>query len=287
MQEFSRQLRSGGLSVGLVPTMGYLHEGHLELVRTAKELCEVVVVSIFVNPTQFNDPEDFANYPRDDKTDLALLEHEGVDLVFKPRAEEVYVDGAATSVRVKGLSEGLCGPGRPGHFEGVATVVAALLNMVAPDVAVFGSKDYQQLQIIRRLVADLHFPVRIVAGETVREPDGLAMSSRNARLSAKERAQAPAVYRGLCDAAEAFNAGETRSSALLEAARRRIVESAAIELEYLELVDGQTLEPQAAAYDGCVVAVAVRLGAVRLIDNVELSRGCPDHTLLGREDIHA
>jgi pantoate--beta-alanine ligase len=272
MQELSRQMHAGGLTVGFVPTMGYLHDGHLELVRRARTECDVVVVSIFVNPTQFDNREDFAKYPRDVAADRAVLEHAGVDVLFLPEASEVYAPGAATSVRVGALGDHLCGPTRPGHFDGMATIVAALFNMVMPDVAVFGEKDWQQLQIVRRLVRDLHVPVKIVGVPTVRESDGLAMSSRNARLGEKERALAPALHRALRAAVEAYHGGERRSAALFDTARAVIAAARGFEIEYLEIVDGEALTPAATANDGCVVAVAACLGGVRLIDNVSLAR---------------
>jgi len=271
MQELSRQARGGGLSVGFVPTMGYLHDGHLSLLRKAREAADLVVVSIFVNPTQFNSAEDFENYPTDAKADAAMLEEEGVDVLFTPSREEVYPAGAATRVAVGGLGDQLCGKFRPGHFEGVATAVAALFHMVLPDVAVFGRKDFQQLQIIRRMVRDLHFPVRIVAGETVRERDGLAMSSRNARLSPQQRAQAPAVSQALAAAAAKFAAGERSSAALIAEAARVLDACRALRTEYLEVVDPEAIAAAEAADERSVMAVAAWLGPVRLIDNVTLA----------------
>jgi pantoate--beta-alanine ligase len=293
MQELSRQLRGGGLTVGFVPTMGYLHDGHLELVRRARTECDVVVVSIFVNPTQFNNREDFEKYPRDVAADRAVLEHVGVDVLFTPEASEVYADGAATTVRVGALAEHLCGPVRPGHFDGVATVVAALLNMVMPDIAVFGEKDWQQLQIVRRMARDLHVPVRVIGVPTIRESDGLAMSSRNARLGDTERDVAPALYRGLSAAVEAYRGGERRSAALIDRARAEMERAepvGLIRIEYLEVVDGEALAPVEMANDGCVVAVAAFLGGVRLIDNVSLARPLAreaDIRIRGEEAQHA
>jgi len=272
MHELSRQLRTGGLTIGFVPTMGYLHDGHLELVRRARSECDTVVVSIFVNPTQFNNREDFEKYPRDEAADKAVLEHAGADVLFMPEASEVYAPGAATTVHVGALGDHLCGPTRPGHFDGVATVVAALLNMVTPDVAVFGEKDWQQLQIVRRMVRDLHLGVRIVGVPTLRDADGLAMSSRNARLGEKERALAPALYRALGAAVAAYRDGEKRSTELCNLARAVIEEIGEFRIDYLELVDGEALAPVETANDGSVVAVAAFLGGVRLIDNVSLAR---------------
>ncbi|MBI5504580.1 MAG: pantoate--beta-alanine ligase [Deltaproteobacteria bacterium] len=271
MQELSRQTRSAGLTVGFVPTMGYLHDGHVSLVHLARESANVVVVSIFVNPTQFNAAEDFSNYPRDEKTDEALLEEEGVDILFMPDAADVYPPGAATRVAVSGLTDALCGAFRPGHFEGVTTVVAALLNMVQPDVAVFGRKDFQQIQVVRRMVRDLHFPVTIVEGTTSRERDGLARSSRNARLSPAQRAVAGAIYAALSAAAAAYGRGERTASALKEAARRRLEQTADFRIEYLEVVDPDAIAAVDAADERAVMAVAAWLGPVRLIDNVTLA----------------
>jgi pantoate--beta-alanine ligase len=290
MQELSRQLRGGGLTIGFVPTMGYLHDGHLELVRRARTECDVVVVSIFVNPTQFNNREDFEKYPRDVAADCAVLEHVGVDVLFTPEASEVYAPGAATTVHVGALGDHLCGPVRPGHFDGVATIVAALFNMVMPDVAVFGEKDWQQLQIVRRMVRDLHVAVRVVGVPTMRESDGLAMSSRNARLGDAEREIAPVLYRALSAAVEAYRGGERRSAALVERARATIDAARAFRIEYLEVVDGEALAPVATANDGCVMAVAAFLGGVRLIDNVSLARPleeAADIRMRGEEAHHA
>jgi len=271
MQELSRQARAGGLVVGFVPTMGYLHDGHLSLLHHAREAADLVVVSIFVNPTQFNSSEDFDNYPRDDKADAAMLEEEGVDVLFLPPVEEVYPAGAATRIHVAGLSEELCGKHRPGHFEGVATVVAALFNMVQPDLAVFGRKDFQQLQVIRRMTRDLHFPVRIVAGDTVRERDGLAMSSRNARLAPEQRELAPVIHRALAAAAEAFRAGERSAAALITVAKRVLHTCEALTIEYLEIVDPDAIAATDVADERSVMAIAAWLGPVRLIDNVTLA----------------
>jgi pantoate--beta-alanine ligase len=231
----------------------------------------MVVVSIFVNPTQFNNAEDFANYPCDTAADAAMLEEEGVDVLFMPAADDVYPAGAATRVSVAGLTDGLCGAHRAGHFDGVATVVAALFNMVLPDLAVFGRKDFQQLQVVRRMARDLHFPVRIVEGATVRERDGLAMSSRNARLSATEREFAPAIHRALAAAAAAFALGERASAVLIAAASDVLAACGALRVEYLEIVDPDLLAATDVADERSVMAVAAWLGPVRLIDNVTLA----------------
>ena len=272
MQEFARQVRLGGLTIGFVPTMGCLHEGHLELVRRARHEADVVIASIFVNPTQFDREDDYETYPRDDERDRALLERERVDVLFTPRAEDLYIDGGATRVVVSGLTDNLCGPVRPGHFDGVTTVVAALFNIVLPDFAVFGEKDYQQLQVIRRMTRDLHMPVRIVAAPTVREPDGLAMSSRNARLGAEGRQHARVLSRALDACVAEFAAGEDDAAALLRVARAVVEGPGAIEIEYLELVDGDTLAASETADEGSVVAIAAWVEGVRLIDNVIFAR---------------
>jgi pantoate--beta-alanine ligase len=252
--------------------MGALHAGHLSLVARCRADCDVVVMSLFVNPTQFGPGEDLGAYPADLTADSALAAGAGVDILFAPPVAEVYPDGFATSVRVAGLTDGLCGGARgPEHFAGVATVVTKLLNMAAPDVAYFGQKDAQQVAVIRRLVRDLDIPVRIEACPTVREPDGLAMSSRNAYLTPADRARAVGLSAALRAAEEAVAAGERDPRELARVARSRLAEFA-IEPEYVELVSPATLEPAGvggdAAVDGPVlVAVAARVGRARLIDN--------------------
>jgi pantoate--beta-alanine ligase len=258
--------------IGLVPTMGYLHDGHLSLLRAARRRCDLVVMSLFVNPPQFGRGEDLESYPRDEARDNELAEREGVDLIYTPPAEEVYPEGFATSVEVgRELTEVLCGaPHRrgAGHFRGVTTVVAKLLNSVAPDVAFFGQKDAQQAIVIRRMVRDLDFPVQIEVLPTVREPDGLAMSSRNAYLSPEERRRAVALIRALRAAEGVAASGETRPRVALDAARAEL-ERAGIEPEYLEARDAEGLAP-AESLNGrpVLVAVAARVGQARLIDNL-------------------
>jgi pantoate--beta-alanine ligase len=252
--------------------MGALHEGHLALARDAKARASFVAASIFVNPTQFGPNEDFARYPRDLDGDVRKLAREGVALVFAPEAGAMYPLGEQTRVHVGALAEPLCGPFRPGHFEGVATVVAKLFAIVGPCVAVFGRKDYQQLAIIRRIVIDLFLPVEIVGHPIVREADGLAMSSRNAYLSADERARALALSRGLALAARAFDGGE-RSARALEAIARAPIEIAATSIDYVEARDADSLAAlpdDAPIGDRALLAVACRIGATRLIDNVVL-----------------
>jgi pantoate--beta-alanine ligase len=262
--------RRAGRTIGLVPTMGYLHEGHLSLLRAARAECDVVVMSLFVNPTQFGPGEDLDRYPRDEERDLRLAAEAGADIVFAPLVAEVYPEGFATHVAVEGNLTGVLDgdPERrgPGHFRGVTTVVAKLFNVVGPDVAYFGQKDAQQAAVIRRMVRDLDFPVRIEVLPTVREPDGLAMSSRNAYLGEEDRVRAAALSNAL--AAAERGAREGSLAAGLAAARRELA-AAAIEPEYLEARDAETLEPVAELADRPVlVAVAARLGAARLIDNV-------------------
>jgi pantoate--beta-alanine ligase len=262
--------RREGRTIGLVPTMGYLHEGHLSLLRAARAQCDVVVVSLFVNPTQFGPAEDLDRYPRDEERDLRLASEAGADVVFAPAVAEVYPEGFASRVEVGGqLTEVLDGDAArrgPGHFRGVTTVVAKLFNIVGPDVAYFGQKDAQQAAVIRRMVRDLDFPVRIEVLPTVREPDGLAMSSRNAYLEPADRERASAISRALAAAEREARAGSLAAG--LEAARRELA-AAGIEPEYLEGRDAETLAPVAELGERPVlVAVAARVGAARLIDNV-------------------
>lgn len=263
--------RHGGAVVGLVPTMGALHAGHLSLVREAAAHCDQVVVSVFVNPTQFNDPRDLARYPRDLAADAGLAYAAGAHIVFAPPVEEIYPDGCATTVHVAGPAEGLEGAQRgPGHFDGVATVVTALLSIVAPDVAYFGRKDAQQVAVVRRLVADLHLPVRIATGETVREPDGLALSSRNVLLSSADRGRATLLSRALAAARDVWLAGERDAGALTKCARR-VLDEHDLHAEYVAVADADTFRPiEGPVTTPAVLALAARVGDVRLIDNVPL-----------------
>ncbi|MEE9139380.1 MAG: pantoate--beta-alanine ligase [Alphaproteobacteria bacterium] len=263
--------RARGESVGLVPTMGAFHEGHLSLVRSAREACERVIVSIFVNPAQFGPDEDYEVYPRDEARDRRELEAVGVDVVFAPEVAEMYPPGFATSVRVRGLTEGLCGAFRPHHFEGVTTVVTKLLVQVLPDAAYFGEKDYQQLQVIRRLARDLDLPVRIEAVATVREADGLALSSRNVYLSAAERRIAPRLYQTLKSLAERL-AGAARVDAEtiareVEIAEERLLAAGFARIDYLEVRDAETLEPASSLDRPARALAAAWLGSTHLIDN--------------------
>lgn len=262
--------RQAGRTIGLVPTMGALHEGHLSLIRRAYQDCDDVVVSLFVNPAQFGPREDLSRYPRDEARDAALASEAGADLLFAPGLGEVYPDGFATSVTVAGVTETLEGERRGAeHFQGVATVVTKLLNMVAPDAAYFGQKDAQQLVVIRRLARDLDLPVRIEACPTVREPDGLAMSSRNAYLDPAERARAVALHRGLQAARTLALEGE-RDSARLAGAARAVMDAFGVDPEYLAVVDPETLAPLRTLDRPALAAVAAQIGRARLIDNLLL-----------------
>lgn len=262
-----RRLRSTMAgTIGAVPTMGYLHEGHLALVRRARAENDHVVVSIFVNPTQFGPNEDYARYPRDPERDLAMLRAEGVDVVFMPSVQEMYPEGFATYVNVERLTERLEGAHRPGHFRGVTTVVTKLFNILQPHRAYFGQKDAQQLIVIRRMTRDLAFPIEIVDVPTVREPDGLAMSSRNVYLSADERRAATVLFRALEQARQLWDAG-VRDGSRLRAAMRAVVESEPLaRVDYVSVADPDTLEELDAAGDRALASLAVRLGSTRLID---------------------
>jgi pantoate--beta-alanine ligase len=256
--------------VGLVPTMGALHEGHLSLVRAAKKECDAVAVSIFVNPAQFGPTEDLAKYPRQIERDRALLEEAGADILFAPSVQEIYGSGNSTWVLVEGLSDKLDGRSRPGHFRGVATVVAKLFNIIEPQVAFFGQKDAAQLAVIRRMVRDLNFPVEIIAGAIVREPGGLAMSSRNAYLSPEERGRALVLQRSLVRAQEEFRSGERIAAKLISAALEVLASEPEVALDYLEIVNPDTLEPVEQVAQTALLAIAARVGNTRLIDNVLL-----------------
>ncbi|MEQ1865897.1 MAG: pantoate--beta-alanine ligase [Micropepsaceae bacterium] len=258
-----------GQKIAVVPTMGALHEAHLTLARAATSHAERRIVTIFVNPTQFNDPADLANYPRRESDDAALIEREGVDLLFAPDPGEMYPDGYSTTIAVKRVSEGLCGAFRPGHFDGVATVVAKLFNQTQADVALFGEKDYQQLHVVRRMARDLDIPITIIGHPTVREKDGLAMSSRNARLTPAERATAPKLSQTLFLAASEIAQGRPVPEALLTA-RHALANSGFAPPEYLELRSEWDLSPLDAPSEPARLLAAVFLGKVRLIDNVRV-----------------
>ncbi len=270
MRAACRAARHGGRRLGFVPTMGALHEGHLSLIRAARVACDVVAASIFVNPTQFGPNEDLARYPRDFERDLDLLAKEGVELLFAPSVEEMYPAGAVTWVTVEGLSSKLDGRSRPGHFRGVTTVVAKLFHIVEPDAAFFGEKDAAQLAIIRRMVRDLKFPVEIVGGATVRQADGLAMSSRNAYLDSAQRQQALVLHRALMRVKKLWESGERDAAKLLAAGHGEIAAEKSVRLDYFEIVDPDDLDPVENLARGALVAVAAFVGTTRLLDNILL-----------------
>jgi pantoate--beta-alanine ligase len=271
-REAIRIARMHGATIGFVPTMGFLHEGHLSLIETVREAgATFVVVSIFVNPKQFGPNEDFARYPRDEERDRDQLESAGVDLLFLPPVEVMYPPGASTAVVVRGVSKPLEGERRPGHFDGVATVVAKLFNIVQPDLSAFGRKDAQQCAVIQRMVLDLDIPVRLVFGETVREHDALAMSSRNAYLSKSERAKAPVLHRALRAGEEAITHGIHEVTGIERLMHRVVAEEGGVEVDYLVVIDPLTFEPPADFDRDVLLAGAVRIGKTRLIDNVRLA----------------
>ena len=257
--------------VGFVPTMGALHEGHLSLVRAARQRCRFVVASVFVNPTQFGPNEDFKTYPRNLERDRQMLEAEGVSLLFAPEVEEIYPSGANTFVTVEGLSDKLCGRSRPGHFRGVTTVVSKLFNIVEPEVAFFGQKDAAQAAIIRKMVRDLKFDVQVVVCPIVREADGLAMSSRNAYLTPTERKQALVLFRALSRVQTLADQGEANAHKLIGAAKSVFAEEPAVRLDYVEAVNPESLEALSDISKGALVALAAFVGKTRLIDNILLT----------------
>lgn len=268
---WSRAQRRAGQNIAFVPTMGALHEGHLSLVRQAKAACARTVVSIYVNPTQFDNPEDLAKYPQTLDADLALLRDAGVDAVYLPTTAEMYPDGYCTFVEVVGpLTDKMCAVARPGHFRGVATVVAKLFNAVEPDVAIFGEKDLQQVLIINRMVADLQMAIEVRVGETVREVDGLAMSSRNRRLTPAMREKAVALPRGLELARQAYRQGETGAQKLAEIVATELLVHEGVDVDYCDLVDLRGFAEAETASDHCVLATAAFVDGVRLIDHVVL-----------------
>jgi pantoate--beta-alanine ligase len=266
-----RDARASRKRLGLVPTMGALHEGHLSLVRAAKAQCDAVAVSIFVNPTQFAPTEDLSKYPRQFDRDCQLLEEEGIEILFAPSVDEIYPHGQVTWVLVERLSEKLDGRSRPGHFRGVTTIVAKLFNVIEPDAAFFGQKDAAQLAVIRRMVQDLNFPVEIVACPIVREADGLAMSSRNAYLNREERDRALVLQRSLQQVQQEFQAGEKIATKLISAAKEVLAREPHVVLDYFEVVDPDTLDPVERISQKTLVAVAAYVGSTRLIDNLVLN----------------
>ena len=270
MAAASRELRRAGKTIGFVPTMGYLHEGHLSLVGLSKARADLTVLSIFVNPTQFGPNEDLGRYPRDAEGDLQKCKDNGVDVVFFPDAAGMYPEGYCTYVDVEAVSEGLCGSSRPGHFRGVATVVAKLFNIVKPDRAFFGQKDFQQTVVIRRMVKDLNMDTEVVIGPTLREPDGLAMSSRNVYLAPGERAAAASLFAALSAAKELYASGERDAGRLKARVYEILAGEPMVRPEYVEAVDID-MRPARVAGDDTVIAIAARLGNTRLIDNIPLS----------------
>ena len=271
MRERCRGLKAEGKRIGFVPTMGYLHEAHASLIREAAKRADAVVISIFVNPTQFGPTEDLERYPRDLERDARIAEKNGVDFIFHPSAEEMYPEGYSTYVSEVKLSQGLCGRSRHGHFRGVATVVLKLFNIVRPDIAVFGEKDYQQLMVIRKMVSDLDLDIEIIGSPTVRDEDGLALSSRNDHLSGEERRQALAISTSLKEARESISRGE-RS---VENVRRTIIEKLEtrkdVKIDYVEIVDAITLQPADEITPPTLIAVAAFAGKTRLIDNTVIT----------------
>ncbi len=277
MRNTAEEFRRKNLSLGLVPTMGFFHEGHLSLIRSARAACQRVVVSLFVNPTQFAPGEDFDRYPRDFERDRKLAAAEGVDVMFAPASEDIYPEGYATYVEVERLTDGLCGARRPGHFRGVATIVAKLFNICLPTTAYFGQKDYQQAQVIKRMAKDLDFGVGIEILPIIRETDGLAMSSRNKYLSPEERRQATCLYGALVRAQELFAAGETKPGRYSDEMKALIGTQPSVRLDYAEVVHPLELTPVSAVERGMVAVVAAFVEETRLIDN----------TILGEEELGA
>jgi len=270
MKIYVRSLNAKGETICLVPTMGYLHEGHLSLMREGRKSADHLFVSIFVNPTQFGPNEDLDKYPRDLERDVSLAESVGVDCIFFPNALQMYPDGYATYINVEGITEVLCGASRPTHFRGVTTVVAKLFNIMNPDYAVFGQKDYQQLAVIKRMVADLNMDVKIMEHPIIREEDGLAMSSRNKYLSPEQRENATILYRSLLHARDLVNKG-IKDAARIKADVTEMISSApGFSIDYAEIVDTLTLRGVDAIEDSAVLALAVKIGATRLIDNITL-----------------
>ncbi len=273
MVSLTRKLRRENKTIGFVPTMGALHEGHLSLVAEARQMSDVVIVSIFVNPTQFNDKKDLEKYPRDLTADAAYLAEYQVDYIFAPEAHEIYGDNFSTYVYVENLTETLEGASRPGHFRGVATVVTILFNTIRPDFAYFGQKDAQQVAVIKRLTKDLGFDTEIVVLPTIREENGLAMSSRNALLTAEERGKSAIIYQALREAKIAARNGERNASNLAEIVRRKVETEPLATVDYVAVVDNETLETvEKIGETAVLIAVAVRFGNVRLIDNTILKR---------------
>ena len=273
LKSWSRAQRAAGKRIGFVPTMGYLHEGHLALVDEARRRAEAVILSIFVNPLQFGPAEDLARYPRDLPRDRALASARGVDALFVPTVAAMYPPGSEVRLSPGPIAERWEGAARPGHFSGVLTVVAKLLHLVEPDLACFGQKDVQQLTLVRRMVRDLDWPVEIIAVPTVREPDGLALSSRNAYLGVEDRRRAVVLCRALQAAHQTWRGGETRAAALEAKMRQDLGAEPTVAVEYISIADPETLAPVDTADERTVVAIAARIGGTRLIDNIKLGEG--------------
>lgn len=271
MNAVVRQHRAASRTIGFVPTMGFLHEGHLSLVRASRKKADVIVVSIFVNPAQFGPKEDFKAYPRDLGRDCTLLEKEGVDYVFHPEAAQMYPDGYKTYVEVQDLQDKLCGRSRPGHFRGVCTVVLKLFQIVEPDFAFFGQKDAQQAIILRKMVRDLNLNVQVEVMPIIREPDGLAMSSRNTYLNPQERTAALVLTKSLAEAKTVIERGERRAEVVLGRMRAMIEKEPLAKIDYVEAVDAQDLKPVKEIRSGTLIALAVYIGTTRLIDNITIN----------------
>jgi pantoate--beta-alanine ligase len=268
MRSFRNAARKNSKRLGLVPTMGALHDGHLSLVRAARNKSDIVAVSIFVNPTQFGPKEDFAKYPRNLESDSNMLDREHADVIFAPSVDDMYPAGAITWVTVEGMSDRLCGKSRPGHFRGVTTVVSKLFHIIEPDAAFFGQKDAAQVAIIRRMVRDLNMPVEIEVGAIVRESDGLALSSRNAYLDPQERNSALVLHGSLVEAQKLFQRGERNPEKLLAAGKQKFADESGVRLDYFEIVDPDSLEPVTTISNCALIAVAAFIGNTRLIDNI-------------------
>ena len=271
MREAAKRAREEGKLIAFVPTMGFFHEGHLSLIRKANEVGDLVVVSSFVNPSQFGPGEDYENYPRDPERDRRLAQENGTDILFSPSVEEMYPQGHSTWVEVEGLTEVLCGKSRPGHFRGVTTVVAKLFLIVQPHYAIFGQKDYQQAQVIKRMVEDLNFDLKILVEPIVREPDGLAMSSRNLYLTPAQRKEATLLYRSLLRAKELVEGGERDAERVSALIKEMIAPLPSAKIDYVSVVDGENLRPLSKLTGKVLIALAVKIGRARLIDNILIS----------------
>jgi len=267
MQELALAARRQGKTIGFVPTMGFLHEGHLSLMHQGRQHSDLLVLSIFVNPTQFGQGEDFDSYPRDLTGDAELAQSAGVDLIFAPTADQMYPQGYATTIHIDGLTDNLCGASRPGHFDGVTTVVSKLFNIIQPHHAFFGMKDFQQLAVIQQMVRDLNMPVQVVGMPIVRESDGLAMSSRNTNLTAEQRQQGLSLIDTIRQLIARAKSGELSAAQLIDHARQRIESEADVQIDYIQICHDQTLADMDTVDEHAVVLLAVRFGAVRLIDN--------------------